>query len=282
VRCKNFFALGLAYWMFNRTLDHTIAWIEQTMAKKDALAAQANLKALKAGHAYGETAEIFTHSYVIPEANIAPGKYKNITGNEATAMGLLAAMQLSGLDMFLGTYPITPATDILHHLSKYKHLGVKTFQAEDEIAGICSAIGASYAGGLAVTTTSGPGLALKSEAMNLALMIELPLVIVNVQRGGPSTGLPTKTEQSDLLQALFGRNGESPIPVIAAKQPRRLLRRRHRGRAHRHHVDDPRAAPDRWLPGQRLRALAHPAAHGPAPHPGALPHGAQRFPALQP
>jgi 2-oxoglutarate ferredoxin oxidoreductase subunit alpha len=219
VRCKNFFALGLAYWMFNRTLDHTIAWIEQTMAKKDALAAQANMKALKAGHAFGETAEIFTHSYVIPEANIAPGKYKNITGNEATAMGLLAAMQLSGLEMFLGTYPITPATDILHHLSKYKHLGVKTFQAEDEIAGICSAIGASYAGGLAVTTTSGPGLALKSEAMNLALMIETPLVIVNVQRGGPSTGLPTKTEQSDLLQALFGRNGESPIPVIAAKSP---------------------------------------------------------------
>jgi 2-oxoglutarate ferredoxin oxidoreductase subunit alpha len=219
VRCKNFFALGLAYWMFNRTLDHTIAWIEQTMAKKDPLAAQANLKALKAGHAFGETAEIFTHSYVIPEANIAPGKYKNITGNEATAMGLLAAMQLSGLEMFLGTYPITPATDILHHLSKYKHLGVKSFQAEDEIAGICSAIGASYAGGLAVTTTSGPGLALKSEAMNLALMIETPLVIVNVQRGGPSTGLPTKTEQSDLLQALFGRNGESPIPVIAAKSP---------------------------------------------------------------
>jgi 2-oxoglutarate ferredoxin oxidoreductase subunit alpha len=147
VRCKNFFALGLAYWMFNRTLDHTIAWIEQTMAKKDALAAQANLKALKAGHAFGETAEIFTHSYVIPEANIAPGKYKNITGNEATALGLLAAMQLSGLDMFLGTYPITPATDILHHLSKYKHLGVKTFQAEDEIAGICSAIGASTPAG---------------------------------------------------------------------------------------------------------------------------------------
>ncbi|MCK6571593.1 2-oxoacid:acceptor oxidoreductase subunit alpha [Myxococcota bacterium] len=219
VRCKNFFALGLAYWMFNRPLEHSIAWIEQTMAKKDALAAQANLKALKAGHAYGETAEIFTHSYVIPEAKIAPGKYKNITGNEGVALGLLAAMQLSGLDMFLGTYPITPATDILHHLSKYKHLGVKTFQAEDEIAGICSAIGAAYAGGLAVTTTSGPGLALKSEAMNLALMLELPLVIVNVQRGGPSTGLPTKTEQSDLMQALYGRNGESPIPVIAARSP---------------------------------------------------------------
>jgi 2-oxoglutarate ferredoxin oxidoreductase subunit alpha len=219
VRCKNFFALGLAYWMFNRPLEHSIAWIEQTMAKKDALAAQANLKALKAGHAYGETAEIFTHSYVIPEAKIAPGKYKNITGNEGVALGLLAAMQLTGLDMFLGTYPITPATDILHHLSKYKHLGVKTFQAEDEIAGICSAIGAAYAGGLAVTTTSGPGLALKSEAMNLALMLELPLVIVNVQRGGPSTGLPTKTEQSDLMQALYGRNGESPIPVIAARSP---------------------------------------------------------------
>jgi 2-oxoglutarate ferredoxin oxidoreductase subunit alpha len=205
--------------MFNRPLEHSIAWIEQTMAKKDALAAQANLKALKAGHAYGETAEIFTHSYVIPEAKIAPGKYKNITGNEGVALGLLAAMQLTGLDMFLGTYPITPATDILHHLSKYKHLGVKTFQAEDEIAGICSAIGAAYAGGLAVTTTSGPGLALKSEAMNLALMLELPLVIVNVQRGGPSTGLPTKTEQSDLMQALYGRNGESPIPVIAARSP---------------------------------------------------------------
>ena len=219
VRCKNFFALGLAYWMFNRSLDHTAAWIQQTMAKKDAMAAEANLRALKAGHAYGETAEIFTHNYIVRQAQIAPGKYKNITGNEATALGLLAAMQLSGLEMFLGTYPITPATDILHHLAKYKHLGVKTFQAEDEIAGICSAIGAAYAGGLAVTTTSGPGLALKSEAMNLALMIELPLIIVNVQRGGPSTGLPTKTEQSDLLQALFGRNGESPIPVIAAKSP---------------------------------------------------------------
>jgi 2-oxoglutarate ferredoxin oxidoreductase subunit alpha len=219
VRTKNFFALGLVYWLFSRELTHTEQWIRNSMAAKDPLAAEANLKALRAGWNFGDTTEMFAQRYEVPKARIAPGRYKNITGNEATALGFLAAAELSGLDLFLGSYPITPASDILHSLSKQKHLGVRTFQAEDEIAAIGATIGAAYAGGLALTTTSGPGIALKSEAMNLVMMLELPLVICDVQRGGPSTGLPTKTEQSDLLQVLFGRNGESPIPVIAASSP---------------------------------------------------------------
>ena len=219
VRSKNFFALGLVYWMFSRDMQHTLDWIDETMGKKDAVVAEANRRALKAGWAYGETTEAFAHRYDIPRAPIEPGHYRNITGNEATALGFLAAAELSGLELFLGSYPITPASDILHFLSKQKHLGVKTYQAEDEIAAIGGVIGAAYAGGLGLTTTSGPGVALKSEAMNLAMMLELPLVVADIQRGGPSTGLPTKTEQSDLLQVLFGRNGESPIPVVAASGP---------------------------------------------------------------
>lgn len=219
-RTKNLFALGMVYWLFNRPLEHTIAWLEGKFGKKAPAIAAANVASLKAGFNYAETAELFESTYVVrPQDKVEPGLYRNISGNEATALGFLAAAELSKLNLFLGSYPITPASDILHELSKHKSLGVTTFQAEDEIAGICSAIGAAYAGAMAITTTSGPGLALKSEAANLALMLELPLVIVNVQRGGPSTGLPTKTEQSDLMQALFGRNGEAPMPVIAATSP---------------------------------------------------------------
>ena len=219
VRSKNFFALGLVYWLFNRPLDHTESWIQSKFGTRDPQIADANVRALKSGYFYGETAEAFTHSYVVPAAPIAPGRYRNITGNEALGLGLIAASELSGLELFLGSYPITPASDVLHFLAKHKHLGVKTFQAEDEIAAACTAVGAAFAGGLAVTSTSGPGFALKAETIGLAAILELPLVVVNVQRGGPSTGLPTKTEQSDLLQVLFGRNGECPLPVIACSSP---------------------------------------------------------------
>jgi 2-oxoglutarate ferredoxin oxidoreductase subunit alpha len=218
-RCKNFFALGLMFWLYNRDTEREIGNIQEKFAKTPNIAA-ANIKVFKAGYHYGETAEMFTHSYSVrPAQNIAPGTYRNITGNEAAALGFVAASQLSGLRLFLGSYPITPASDILHQLSQYKNFGVVTFQAEDEIAGITSAIGAAFGGSLGLTTTSGPGVALKGEAMGLAVMTELPLVICDVQRGGPSTGLPTKTEQADLLQAYYGRNGECPIPVVAAATP---------------------------------------------------------------
>ena len=217
-RSKNFFALGLMYWLFNEPLDPTLEWLKKKFSNKtDVICGNEN--ALKAGYYYGENTQLFASRYKIAKAKLPKGTYKSISGNEATAIGLIAASKLSGLPLFLGSYPITPATDILHHLSKYKHFGVKTLQAEDEIAGIASSIGASFGGNLAVTTTSGPGLALKTEATGLALMTELPLVIVNVQRGGPSTGLPTKTEQSDLLQAMYGRSGESPVAVVAATSP---------------------------------------------------------------
>ena len=218
MRCKNFFALGIVYWLFQRPLDTTVDYLNREFGekKKRPEIAEANIKAMKAGYNYADIAGVFQTSYEVPRAKLAPGKYRNIQGNFAVGLGLTAASQLSGLQLFLGSYPITPASDILHQMSAYKNFGVITFQAEDEIAAICSAIGASFAGRLGVTTTSGPGIALKSEAMNLAVMTELPLVIVNVQRGGPSTGLPTKTEQSDLLQCLFGRNGDSPIPVVSA------------------------------------------------------------------
>jgi 2-oxoglutarate ferredoxin oxidoreductase subunit alpha len=219
VRSKNFFALGLVYWLFNRPMDHTLTWIRKRFGGGTTELADANERALKAGYHYGETAEIFTHSFTIEQAAIQPGRYRRISGNEALGLGLLAAAELSGLELLLGSYPITPASDVLHFLSKQKHLGVKTFQAEDEIAAVCAALGAAYAGGLGVTTTSGPGMALKSEAINLALMLELPLLIFDVQRAGPSTGMPTKTEQADLLQVMFGRNGEAPLVVIAAKSP---------------------------------------------------------------
>ena len=217
-RSKNFFALGMVYWMFTRPMEPTIKWILSKF-KKDPGIIEANTRVLKAGYAFGETTEIFGVRYEVKPAKLAPGKYRSITGNEATAWGFIAASVKSGLDLFLGSYPITPASDILHELSRHKNFRVKTFQAEDEIAGITSAIGASYGGSIGITTTSGPGLALKTEAMGLAVMLELPLVICDVQRGGPSTGLPTKTEQADLLQAVYGRNSESPIPVIAAYTP---------------------------------------------------------------
>ncbi len=217
-RCKNFFALGMTCWLFTRPMDNTIKFLREKFAKKPQLA-EANILALRAGYAYCEATESFANSYEIAPAKLSPGKYRNIGGNEALALGFIAAAKKSGLELFLGSYPITPASDILHALAAYKNFGVKTFQAEDEIAAICAAIGASFAGDLGLTTTSGPGMCLKSEAMNLAIMTELPLVIVDVQRAGPSTGLPTKTEQSDLLQAMYGRNGESPIAVIAASRP---------------------------------------------------------------
>ncbi|HLE32019.1 MAG TPA: 2-oxoacid:acceptor oxidoreductase subunit alpha [Bacteroidota bacterium] len=217
-RSKNFFALGMMYWMYNRPIDSTVNWLTKKFGSKPEIA-EANIRVLKAGWNYGETTEIFAVRYQVGPAKLPPGKYRNITGNQATAWGLMAAAKKAKLDLFLGSYPITPASDILHELAIYKQFGVKTFQAEDEIAGITSAIGASYGGALGTTTTSGPGLALKSEALGLAVMVELPLVCVNVQRGGPSTGLPTKTEQADLFQALFGRNGEAPIPVLAASTP---------------------------------------------------------------
>ena len=217
-RTKNFFALGLMYWMFDRPLEPTLAWLEKKFGKKP-IYLEANKKALTAGYYYGENTEIFTTRYHVHPAKLAKGSYRSISGNEAVALGFVAASVKAGIPLFLGSYPITPASEILQELSNYKNFGVKTFQAEDEIAGIASAIGASFAGNLAVTTTSGPGLALKSEAIGLAVMTELPLVIVDVQRGGPSTGLPTKTEQSDLLQAMYGRNGESPVPILAASTP---------------------------------------------------------------
>ena len=217
-RSKNFFALGLMYWMFNRPLEPTYAWLESKFGKKP-IYLEANKKALTAGYYYGENTEIFTARYNVEPAKLPKGWYRSISGNEAIALGFVTASVKAGIPLFLGSYPITPASEILQELSNFKNFGVKTFQAEDEIAGIASAIGASFAGNLAVTTTSGPGLALKSEAIGLAVMTELPLVIVDVQRGGPSTGLPTKTEQSDLLQAMYGRNGESPVPILAASTP---------------------------------------------------------------
>lgn len=217
-RSKNMFVLGFLYWMYNRKLENTIKFLETKFAKKPELIAS-NIAVLKAGYHYGDTAEAIASRFEVKPASIKPGTYRNIMGNEAAAIGLIAASQKSKLNLFCGTYPITPASDILHFLSKYKNFGVKTFQAEDEIAGICSAIGASFGGALGITTSSGPGIALKGEAIGLAGIFEIPLVIVNVQRGGPSTGLPTKTEQADLFQALYGRNGESPVPVIAAQSP---------------------------------------------------------------
>jgi 2-oxoglutarate/2-oxoacid ferredoxin oxidoreductase subunit alpha len=217
-RCRNFFAMGLVYWLFGRDLDPTLRFIQEKFGNKPDVAA-ANEKALRAGWHYGETTESFASSFRVDPARLPPGTYRNMMGNQALAWGLIAAAELSGKELFLGSYPITPASDILHELSLFKHFGVRTFQAEDEIAAMCSAIGAAFGGALAVTTTSGPGVALKSEAMGLAVMLELPVLIVNVQRGGPSTGLPTKTEQADLFQALFGRNGECPLPVLAAASP---------------------------------------------------------------
>jgi 2-oxoglutarate ferredoxin oxidoreductase subunit alpha len=217
-RSKNMFTLGLLSWMYHRPTEGTVRFLERQFRRRPEIAA-ANIAAFRAGYNYGETTEAFAVSYEIKPAPMAPGRYRNISGNQALAYGLVAAGQRSGLPVFLGAYPITPASDILHELSRHKAFGVRTFQAEDEIAGVGAAIGASFGGALGVTTTSGPGISLKSEAIGLAVMTELPLVVIDVQRGGPSTGLPTKTEQSDLLQAMFGRNGEAPVPVIAPKSP---------------------------------------------------------------
>ena len=217
-RAKNMFVLGFLYWMYNRSLENTIDFLKQKFSKNQQIL-NSNIKVLQAGYNYGDTTETFTTRYSVDKAKMPSGNYRSIMGNQAVAFGLIAAAQKSGLQLFLGSYPITPASDILHELSKHKSFGIKTFQAEDEIAAITSAIGASYGGSLGVTTTSGPGMALKAEAMGLAVMLEIPLLICNIQRGGPSTGLPTKTEQSDLLQAYYGRNGECPMPVISAATP---------------------------------------------------------------
>ena len=217
-RAKNMFVLGFLYWMYNREMENTIQFFKDKFGKKPEIM-ESNIKALQAGYFFGDTTETFTTTYKVEKAKMQAGVYRSIMGNQALSYGLIAASQKSGLPLFLGSYPITPASDILHELSRHKAFGVKTFQAEDEIAAITSAIGASYGGSLAVTTTSGPGMALKAEAMGLAMMMEIPLLIINVQRGGPSTGLPTKTEQSDLLQAYYGRNGECPLPIIASSTP---------------------------------------------------------------
>ncbi|MCA1594582.1 MAG: 2-oxoacid:acceptor oxidoreductase subunit alpha [Acidobacteria bacterium] len=217
-RCKNFFALGVLYWLYDRPMEGSLEWIKSKFAKLPEVA-RANEIALKTGYNFADTTEVFTTHYTVRKAVIAPGKYRKITGNEATAIGFVAASQLAGRPLFYGSYPITPASDILHELARHKNFGVKTFQAEDEIAAVCAAIGASFTGHIGLTGTSGPGVALKQEAIGLAVMTELPLVIINVQRGGPSTGLPTKTEQADLFQAVWGRNGECPAIVIAPATP---------------------------------------------------------------
>jgi 2-oxoglutarate/2-oxoacid ferredoxin oxidoreductase subunit alpha len=217
-RCKNFFALGMCYWLYNRPMDHTYKWLDEKFGTKPVLA-EANKLAMKAGYAYCDATEAFQVRYEVPAAKLEPGLYRNISGNSALALGFVAAARKAGVPLFQGSYPITPASDILHELSMYKEFGVMTFQAEDEIAAVTSVIGAAYGGALAITTTSGPGMALKMEAIGLAIAVELPIVICNIQRGGPSTGLPTKTEQADLFQALYGRNSEAPIPVLAAATP---------------------------------------------------------------
>ena len=217
-RAKNMFVLGFLYWMYNRDMNNTTNFLKEKFGKKAEIL-ESNLKVLQAGYNYGDTTETFTTTYKVEKAKMEPGTYRSIMGNPAVAYGLIAASQKSGLPLFLGSYPMTPASDILHDLAKYKNFGVRTFQAEDEIAAITSAIGAAYGGALGVTTSSGPGIALKGEAMGLAVMLEIPLIIINIQRGGPSTGLPTKTEQSDLMQAYYGRNGECPMPIVSASTP---------------------------------------------------------------
>lgn len=217
-RCKNMFVLGFIYWMYNRPLDYTLNFLETKFSKKEAIR-NANVIVLKTGYNFGDTSEAFTSRFTVAPAPMPKGEYRNIKGNQATALGMIAASQKASLDLFYGSYPITPASDILHFLSRHKNFNVKTYQAEDEIAAVGAAIGASFGGGLGATASSGPGIALKTEAIGLACILELPLVIINVQRGGPSTGLPTKTEQADLFQAFYGRNGEAPVPVIAAQSP---------------------------------------------------------------
>ena len=256
-RAKNMFALGLLSWLYGRPAEGTLSFLEAKFGKKPEIY-KANVTAFQAGWNYGETTEDFAVRYEVKPGPIAPGRYRNITGNLALAYGLIAAGQLAKLPLFLGSYPITPASDILHELSKHKKFGVRTFQAEDEISAASAALGASFGGSLAVTTTSGPGMLLKAETVNLAVSVELPLLVVDVQRAGPSTGMPTKTEQTDLLMALYGRNGESPVPVIAAAVPVGLLLRGDRGRPDRGHLPDAGHPAVRRVPGQRLGAVAGP------------------------
>ncbi|MEJ7696178.1 MAG: 2-oxoacid:acceptor oxidoreductase family protein [Candidatus Limnocylindrales bacterium] len=264
---KNFFALGIMFWLYERSMTPTIDWIDSKFGARPVVA-EANKRALKAGYAFGETTEIFHTHYRVRPAHLDPGTYRNITGNEAAALGFLAASQLSGRPLFYGSYPITPASDILHQLSGYKAFGVKTFQAEDEIAAIGAAIGASYGGALGLTASSGPGIALKTEAMGLALMVELPLVVIDVQRAGPSTGMPTKNEQADLLQVMFGRNSDSPIPIVAPATPGECFDFAIEAFATGPQVHDARRLPVRCVPRDRLRAMAHPDRGGPAEHRG--------------
>ncbi len=256
-RAKNMFALGLLSWMYGRELEHSEAFIREKFSRKPDVA-EANVLALKAGWNYGETTEAFATTYEVSPAKLKSGEYRQISGNTALAYGIVAAGHLAQIQVVLGTYPITPASDILHELSKHKNFNVLTFQAEDEIAGIGAAIGASYGGALGVTSTSGPGVSLKSEAIGLAVMTELPLLVIDVQRGGPSTGLPTKTEQADLLQALFGRNGESPVAVLAPKSPSDCFDIAVEAVAHRHRLPHPGDHPVRRCGRQRLRAVADP------------------------
>jgi 2-oxoglutarate ferredoxin oxidoreductase subunit alpha len=217
-RAKNMFVLGFLYWLYNRDMTSTFSFLHDKFGKQPDIL-ESNIKALQAGYNYGDTVEAFASRYKVSKAKLPAGKYRNITGNTALSYGLIAAGEMASLPIFLGTYPITPASDILHELARHKSFGIRTYQAEDEIAGITAAIGAAYGGSLGITTTSGPGMALKTEALGLAMMLEIPLVVINIQRGGPSTGLPTKTEQSDLLQAYYGRNGESPLPIVSASSP---------------------------------------------------------------
>ena len=278
---KNFFALGIMFWLYERSMDPTLRWIDDKFGKRPVIA-EANARALKAGYAFGETTEIFHTHYRVAPAHLAPGTYRNITGNEATALGFVVAARKAERALFYGSYPITPASDILHQLSGYKHFGVTTFQAEDEIAAIGSAIGASYGGALGMTGTSGPGIALKSEAMNLAVMVELPLVVIDVQRAGPSTGMPTKNEQSDLLQVHVRPQRRFADRDRRARHARRLLRHGLRGRPPGAPLDDPGGLPVGRVPGHRLRAVADPR---PRPAPGHRrpePDRAGRLPAVRP
>ncbi len=256
-RSKNFFALGLISWMYTRPIEGTVAWIEERYEGKR-LVLEANLRAFKAGYHFGETAELFESSYEVKPAVLEPGEYVNVTGNTATAWGLIVAAKRAGIPLFLGSYPITPASDILHELSKHKQFGVRTFQAEDEISAIGAALGAAFGGALGVTTTSGPGIDLKSETLGLAVSLELPLLVIDIQRGGPSTGLPTKSEQADLLHAMYGRHGESPIPIVAARAPSHCFEMVLEAVRIAVKYRTPVLLLVRRLPGQRVGALAAP------------------------
>ena len=267
-RAKNMFALGMLSWLYDRPAEGTLSFLKAKFASKPEIMA-ANVAAFQAGWNFGETTEAFSVRYEVKPAPLKPGTYRNISGNTALAYGLVAASQLAGLPLFLGSYPITPASDILHELAKHKRFGVRTFQAEDEISAVGAALGASFGGSLAVTSTSGPGMLLKAETVGLAVSVELPLIVCDIQRAGPSTGMPTKTEQADLLLAMFGRNGESPVPVDRRRQPGGLLQRGDRGGQDRGQVPDPGDPALRRLPRQRLRAVAHPGHRQPArPEPG--------------